>query len=338
MIKEIKKLIKEYELDGILIIDQFEVLKLLNVQKSYNFFEFSPLLLITEERDYLFVDRFSFEELKEYKDFNIILTEDIFISSKKLVKIIKEIINKEKIKTLGLFDELTINGVKIKRIPNPFIDSFTILNEEKIKIMKECIDISKKIYEDIKDKISMYETEIDLRNRIDKLIYEYDAEKRAYPTRVISGKRTSNPNSITEGNIIEYPLIIDFGLIKRNIGIGISRTFLNEEYKELLNKAIDIEKEIIDFIKPGRMCSKIYDYYLNISEKMGIKDFLYGPISKPLPPYSKGIYISSHNDTMIQPDSYFQINIELYKPPEFGIKIIDVVEVKDKTTNLTEFY
>lgn len=338
MREEIKGLIKDYDLDGIIILDQYEILEYFNIQKSYNLLEISPLLLITKNNEYLFLDRFTYEELKGLNQVKMILTDDLLQGSNKLTKKLKEIIKEEKIHKIGVFEKISIEGVKIIRIPNPFVKKFTFLDNNKADVLKECIDISNKVYNDLKNKIFIEETEIDMRNFIDSLIYKYGAEKRVYPTRVISGKRTSNPNSITEGFKIEYPLIIDYGIMKKNIGLGISRTFVQDEFKEILNKAVELETELINYIKPGRIYSKIYEYYFSVAEKMGLKDFIYGSISKPLLPYSKGIYINQHNEDIVQPGSYFHINIELYKPSEFGIKIIDVISVKDVAINLTEFY
>lgn len=338
MRERIRKLLRDYELDGIIIVDQFEIIEFFDIQKSYNFLEISPLLLITKDEEYLFVNKYNYEEFKELKEIKIFVTEDIFEGSKKLTKEIKEIIRKKKINRVGVFEDLNLQGVKTIRISNPFIELFTILSDRKIEIMKGCINILKRIYDDIKDKISSEYTEIGIRNLIDILIYEYGAEKRGYPTRIISAKRTSNPNSITEGKKIEFPVIVDFGIITRNIGAGISRTFVQDVNKEFLNNVIELENAVIDYIKPGRICSKIYDYYINTADKMGLKDLVYGSISKPLLPYSKGVYIHPFNENVIQPGSYFHINIELLNPPEFGIKIIDIIAVHDNAINLTKFF
>ncbi len=338
MREEISGLIKDYDLDGIIIIDQYEILEYFNIQKSYNLLEIFPLLLITKNNEYLFLDRFTYEEFKEINQVKIIVTDDLLLGSNKLTKKLNEIIKEEKINRIGVFEKMNIEGVKIIRVPDPFIKKFTLPDKNKVDVLKECIDISNKVYNDLKNELSSKETEIDIRNLIDSLIYKYGAEKRVYPTRVISGKRTSNPNSVTEGFKIEYPLIIDYGIMKKNIGIGISRTFVQDDLKEMLNRAIELENEIINYIKPGRIYSKIYEHYLEIAENMGLKEFIYGSISKPLLPYSKGIYINQFNEDIVQPGSYFHINIELYKPSEFGIKIIDVISVKDLAINLTEFY
>jgi len=338
VINELRNLIEYNEIDGILLLDQYEVLYTLGVKKSYNLLEINPVLLITDKKSYLISDRFTFEELKGLNDIEYVLIDrNSFNDGLNFAEKLKEVILKERIKKIGVFEEISFDWVKVIHLKNLFLHKFTLIDDERKERLKECIEIGSSVYSSVKENLSKFQKEIELRNFIDELIYENGAEKRAYPTRIVSKKRTSNPYSTTEGNVIEYPLIIDFGLLKGNIGIGISRTFFPDELRDLNEKIMKVREEILNYIKPGRICSKIYEHYLGIMKKIGFKDFIHHSLSKPLLPYSKGLYISPYSNEVIEPGYIFHLNIELYKPDDFGIKFIDVIEIRDKAFNLTDF-
>ncbi len=82
MIEDLRKFLKDYEIDGIIIKDLFEIIETLCIKRSYNFFEITPILLITEKKIYLFLDRFSYEEMKEVKDVEMVVIEKAKIDLK----------------------------------------------------------------------------------------------------------------------------------------------------------------------------------------------------------------------------------------------------------------
>ena len=345
MREKLRGLIDKYNLDGILIYDLYEILELFNIKKSFNYLEISPFLLITKDELYLIGDIYTIEhigKIKGVKEFKI-LSKQFLEDSMSPVGGFIHLIRNLRIRKLGTFEEIKLPNVETVIIEDPLLEETISPSKKKLKVVKECIEILENVFQKTYPKIKKGLREIELRNSVDKEIYRSGGEKRAYPTRVIFGKKTGNPNSVSDYEKLKPgdPIIIDAGVLKQNIGAELTRTFLlgepEEELTFLYSSLIELRKFLIELIKPGRVVSTIYEDYYNLLKMKNLEDCTFGPLSKPLVPAQKGIFISPKGKYIIEPGMTFTIETALFLPGKYGVKIQDVVRVEDKAEVLTSF-
>ena len=337
MIDHLKEILERYELDAIVVEEQYDVLESLSINKPYNFLEIAPLLLITKDKIFLIGDIYTVEEFKKY-EVEIIPIENIeyldsgMSSFKEMVRLFKRL----KVHRVGAFVPMDIPGVETVVVEDIFRESFLIPDARSLKNIKKAARICGEVLKELPDAIRDAEDEIGLRNLVDRMIYDKGGKKRGYPTRVISGKRTSNPLSVTDNHPIRSPIIVDFGVLFGNRGAGFTRTYTfdNRKTTEIYNHLVDIRNRLLDYIRPGRVCSAVYKQYLKLLSEAGLERFSYGPISKPILPGRKGIYISPNSTDVFVPGMVLHIDVGLYIPGRFGVRLQDPVIIEERAYTL----
>ncbi len=337
MIDLLKKIIERYELDALVIEDQYDVLEALSVNKPYNFLEISPLLIITGDKVFLIGDIYTLEEFKNYRVEKIPVENIEYLNAgmstfKEMVRLLKRL----KVHRAGVFIPMEIPGIETIVVKDVFRDSFSIPDHKSLKNIRKAVQIGKRILKGLPEAIKTSDDEIGLRNLIDRMIYDKGGKKRGYPTRVISGKRTFNPSSVTDNHPIKSPLIVDFGVLVGNRGAGFTRTYTfdNGKIAEVYNQLVEIRDRILEFIRPGRVGSAVYKRYRKLLSEVGLDKYAFGPISRPILPGRKGIYISPESTDVLVPGMVFHIDVGIYIPGKFGVRIQDPVIIEESAINL----
>lgn len=345
ILSTLRKELKEHNLDAILITNPYKIMYLLGIKDSFNLIEVGFYLLITKKGLYLIGDPFSFSLIKTPDGVKKIEESLKALRENRMnpVKGLNTLLKKLRAKKIGLIDRFNLPGYETVSIDDPFIRHFLFPDKKRIDTLKGNAEICNKALEETLKDIKIGVSEIFIRNKIDENIYHFGGERRAFPTKVIFGKNTSNPFSVSNNTRLNDgdPLIINFGLIRSGIGIEVTRSYTigssDKNLKELFLNTSNIYSKFLNFLTPGKMVKEVYKYVLEMAKEKGYIDNFLEPISPPLSPNIDGIVFSPNNNSILKPGMLFSTQIGLYFPKKYGIRFQDVIILQDKAVNLTNF-
>jgi Xaa-Pro aminopeptidase len=345
LIKEIRKNISEKKLDAVIVTDIYKILHLLGIDSSFNIIEIGFYLLLTEKEIFLIGDPFSFSLVKIPDGIKIKKTDIMSVREEGFSPVgeLNKLLEKLKIKKIGFFDNLKLSKCRTVKIPDPFVEIFLAPEESRVSILKENALVCEKILLQALRELKNDCVEISLRNIIDEKIYEFGAERRAFPTKVIFGENTSNPFALSNNGRLKGgdPIFINFGIIRSGVGIEIARTYIWKTADKLLQKIYnditDIYGKFLSFISYGKIAKELYNYVMEIIKGKGYDKNFIPPINAPLTLFGKGINISKTSNFLIKPGTLLYPQLSFYFPGKFGIKFQDVFFLGGKNFNLTDF-
>jgi Xaa-Pro dipeptidase len=346
LIKEIRKSITEKKLDAVIITDIYKIFNLLGIDLSFNIIEIGFYLLITKKGLFLIGDPFSFSLIEVPKGIKTKGEDLNNIKGKEISPLaeLKDLLVKLKIKKIGSFDNIRLSKFRIFEIPDPFTGFFLKPDKNRISILKEnasiCGEVLKGALQSLTDGVS----EISLRNIIDEEIYKAGGERRAFPTKVVFGKNTSNPFALSnyvklnEGDTI----IINFGIIRSGVGIEIARTYIWGKADNFLRRVYDDITEIygqyLSFISYGKIAKEIYNYVFDLVKEKGYESNFIPPVNAPLTLSGKAMNISKNAKFIMKEGTLLYPQLNFYFPSKFGIRFQDVFYLSGKDFNLTDFF
>jgi len=345
IIKKIRKNITEKKLDAVIVTDIYKILNLLGINLSFNIIEIGFYLLITKKEVFLIGDPFSFSLIdvpvgvKTRKTAIKNIKEEGFFS----LGVLKTLLGKLKVKKIGSFENIELAKYRIIKISDPFLEFFLIPDEKRVSVLKENALICEKVLRESLREIKNDSSEISIRNIIDEEIYRSGGERRAFPTKVIFGKNTSNPFALSNDRKLKKgdAIIINFGIIRSGVGIEIARTYLWKTTDKFLKRTYDditeIYKKFLSFISYGKIAKEIYKYVLELIEEKGYEKNFIPPINAPLTLSGKGIKITKTSNFIIKEGTVLYPQLNFYFPGKFGIKFQDVFYLSGKDLNLTNF-
>jgi len=346
LLKKIRKSISEKKLDAIIITDIYKIFSLLGIDSSFNIIEIGFYLLITKKELFLVGDPFSFSLVEIPKGVKIRKTDIKGIREEGFSPLeeLRVLIEKLKVKRIGSFDNVKLSKLRIVEIPDPFTSFFLMPDESRISVIKEnasiCERVLKKALLALKDGVS----EIFLRNVIDEEIYKEGAERRAFPTKIIIGKNTSNPFALSNNEKLKEndTIIINFGVIRLGVGIEIARTYTWRTTDKFLNKTYDDITEIygkyLSFISYGKIAKEFYNYAIELIKEKGYEKNFLPPVNAPLTLSGKAMNISKNAKFIIKEGTILYPQLNFYFPGKFGVRFQDVFYLSGKNFNLTNFF
>ncbi len=321
-------------------IDAFFVTNLKNLFYLTGFTGSSGYALITKDKFIFFTDfRYKEQAMQEVKKCEIIIEKG------KRGNLIKRIIKRLKIKKLGfettisysLFELLNKTSVELLPIKN-LIERFRkIKTEEEINNIKEAIKRAEKAYLKVKPfiKIGIKEREIAIR-----LEYQLKAEgcfHIPFDIIVASGKNSAMPHAKPSDKIIKEGdfVIIDWGGESNGYYSDMTRTLLIDgkelsEKIKIYNIVNDARERAIKTIRIGIKAKEI-----DLAAREVIKKEGYSECFGHSTGHGVGLdvhelpYISSISSEMIQESMVFTIEPGIYIPELGGVRIEDMVLIKD---------
>jgi Xaa-Pro aminopeptidase len=346
LIKEIRKNIGEKGLDAAIVTDIYKILHLLGINASFNIIEIGFYLLITPKELFLIVDPFSISLVGIPKGVKIRKVDMMSIRREgfSLISELKTLLAELKVKKIGSFGDIRLAKIKAVKIPDPFVKVFLMPGENRVSILKENASICGKILKESLQELKNDSSEISLRNTIDEAIYRFGGERRAFPTKVIFGKNTSNPFALSNDRKLKDgdAIKINFGIIRSGVGIEISRTYLwgtpDKFLKKTYNDISKIYRKYLSFISYGKIAKEIYKYVLELIKNNGYEKYFVPPVNAPLTLSGKGISISKTSNFIIKERTVLYPQLNFYFPGKFGIKFQDVFFLEGKNFNLTDFF
>lgn len=156
-----------------------------------------------------------------------------------------------------------------------------VQTESKVAKIKKAIEVSEKAYLELLGFIKVGISELEVKAELERLQYEYGAEKMAFDTIVAASENAcefhhiSNDTKIKDGDI----LMIDFGCVYEGYHSDITRTiFIGQENKEDAKQVellkiynivnVALEKAILE-VKDGATCKQVDFAARSVIEQAG---------------------------------------------------------------------
>ncbi|RJS48196.1 MAG: aminopeptidase [Methanobacterium sp.] len=289
-------------------------------------------ILVLKDEPLLLVSKMDSEEANE--------TSRIPLQEFNSFKDLKNMLNELKLSKLGIEESMKIGFYnKIKNNYNMEVTdlierSRMIKTSHEINSIKKSISIAEKSF----NKLEFKKNEWELAAELEYLMRMNGSQKEAFETIVASGSRSSLPHALPTSNKLEYPLLIDWGAVWDNYSSDCTRTIIEtEKQEEVLNICLEAQKEAIKSIKPGISACEID----NIARSV-IKDYGYGDNFIHSTGHGVGLQvhekpsISSREEITLEKNMVITIEPGIYLGGEWGVRIEDIVLIKNKAGKLSK--
>ena len=289
-------------------------------------------ILVLKDEPLLLVSKMDSEEANE--------TSRIPLQEFNSFKDLKNMLNELKLSKLGIEESMKIGFYnKIKNNYNMEVTdlierSRMIKTSHEINSIKKSISIAEKSF----NKLEFKKNEWELAAELEYLMRMNGSQKEAFETIVASGSRSSLPHALPTSNKLEYPLLIDWGAVWDNYSSDCTRTIIEtEKQEEVLNICLEAQKEAIKSIKPGISACEIDSIARGV-----IKD--YGYVDNFIHSTGHGVglqvhekpSISSREEITLEKNMVITIEPGIYLGGEWGVRIEDIVLIKNKAGKLSK--
>ncbi len=309
------------------------------------------VMFITADESYLLVDfRYGEAAKQQVKDCKVIVFSKLFDSLNELIK--KHNINKLYVETnsMSVFD-FNMYGEKLHDTKllkdNSLVSLINTLRCVKTEDEIEKIIQAQKITEDSFNEILNYikpgVSERKIALELECLMKQKGAEKIAFDLITITGVKTSLPHGVPDDTKIKKGdfFTMDIGAVFEGYHSDMTRTvavgFVSDRQKEIYNIVLDAQLNAVSAIKSGIMCSDVDLAARNIIENSGYGEF-FGHST------GHGVGLEIHesptvyktNNLTLRENMVITVEPGIYLPDEFGVRIEDMVCVKENGAfNLT---
>jgi Xaa-Pro aminopeptidase len=276
----------------------------------------------------------------------------------KQLEFVIELIKELKIKKLGFesdvmvyssFDMLKrgleIDGVALIPINKAIEELRLVKEEQEIGLIDKAIQLAAKALESIKGSIMPGISERDLAIELEYQMKKLGSEKIPFETIVVSGERTALPHGKPSDKVLKPGelVTIDWGSMLKGYHADITRTFVlaggtieqEVEQRKIYQLVFQAQQTAIEAVKPGMNSVDLDGCCRKIFEEAGYAEYFgHGT--------GHGIGIAVHEDpaitwynaTIIEEGMVFTIEPGIYIPSWGGVRIEDMVWVKDGRCHL----
>lgn len=255
-------------------------------------------------------------------------------------KDVKEILKKEGIKTLGIENTISLGICKQfkddwKIVANDLLVPFRMIkSSEEIKKIQKAIKISEKSVKSLR----LHGKEWEVAAQLNYNMRANGSQKEAFDTIVASGTRSSLPHAETSANYISNPSVIDWGAKWEGYCSDCTRTNVEtEKQEEIRNIILEAKKVGIKSIAPGVKASEV-----DKAVRQVIVDYGYGDNYIHSTGHSIGLEVheepslSAKNESKLEKNMIVTVEPGIYIEGHFGVRIEDMVLVKNKAKILTD--
>ncbi len=339
-IEKIRKYLEEIKIECLLVDSPFDMLYLLHINQSYNYIELNCILLITHKKIFIISTPLTLSIVKEYlpKSVEIIQAETRAFIEKhfRYIKEVREIIEKEKIETIGLISAQYIDASDgCVRVENPIPSLAAVKTDEELEFIRKSAVILRNVFKKVKAQIVEGCGEIELRNIIDVELYKEGSEKRAFPTKVAFGRKTANiyPVSTMERLKENDTILMDMGSVYKGYIAEMARTLFYGETDAQQNEIYDIVlsayKKMKAFLKPGIIASAADAVVRDYFKEMGHSQFFFHPLGESTGLVQGGISLAPNSQEVLKSGMVFVVEPALYLPDWGGVKIKETILIID---------
>lgn len=298
-------------------------------------------LMLLKNREVLFVP-----QMEQERALKIVKGIKVTVYSKNLLKYLKKSI---KGKAVGIdYTSVTLSFMKVlkKELKKRFVDISSIIRglrsvktEKEIRIMKKACNISDRILAKCLANFRRFRTEEDVRAFLEREIIKNGCEL-SFPPIIASASSGAEPHHTPKKTKLRKGFcIIDFGIRHKRYCTDTTRTVYlgkpSEKEKEVYNFVLKAQKEVVNSIRPGQKCSKIYELMIKKLGKYS-KYFIHA--------LGHGVGIEIHelpdmkprSKTTIKKGMVFTIEPGIYIKGRYGIRIEDTLLMAEKPVLLTK--
>jgi Xaa-Pro dipeptidase len=302
-------------------IDSMIVLKPENIRYLTGFRPSSSSILILKDNPVLLASKIDREDAsgrsivnlevyKEFKDLKNYLEGKIGIENSMNVETYKKLI--------GDFELKTTDIVEISR---------AVKSKWEVENIEKALQIAEKSLLELE----FSGTEVELAAQLEYNMRINDSERASFETIVASGSRSSLPHGSPTKNNVEYPILIDWGAVYNNYSSDTTRTIIEtEKQEEIFNIVLEAQQTAIKSIKPGVKSSEID----NIAREV-ITEYGYGDAFIHSTGHGVGLEIhekpslSKNDEGILEKDMVVTVEPGIYLEGEFGIRIEDMILIKN---------
>jgi Xaa-Pro dipeptidase len=181
-------------------------------------------------------------------------------------------------------------------------------------------------------------TEVELAAQLEYNMRINGSERASFESIMASGARTSLPHGTPSLNKVESPILVDWGAVYNNYSSDTTRTIIEtERQEEIFNIVLDAQKTAIKSIKPGvRSCD------IDTAARDVITEYGYGNAFIHSTGHGVGLEIhekpnlSKNDEVKLEKGMVITVEPGIYLEGEFGVRIEDMVLVKNQATILNK--
>lgn len=236
----------------------------------------------------------------------------------------------------------------IALIPDPALDEAiqqlrAVKTTEEVKKIKAAQRIAEAAFDHILGFIAPGKTEKEIALELDFYMLSHGAEALSFETIAVSGKKSSMPHGVPDGNIIQRGdfITMDFGAVVDGYHSDMTRTVavgaVSAQQKEVYNTVLRAQASVLDALKPGLSCRD--------ADKIAREDITqagYGEYFTHSTGHGVGVEIhefpnlSPRSETTLEIGNVITDEPGIYLPGEFGVRIEDMALITpDGCENLT---
>lgn len=321
-IKQIIDTMHEREIDSLLILNPENITYLTGFKPS------SSSIIIIKDDAILFTPKLEMDDASQRSSIPV----EELKSLDELKKVLKGNVGIENTMTVSIYKKLC-NDFEIKL--TDIVESSRMLKtNDEINYIRGSIEIAEKSLMNME----ISGTENEVAANLEFNMKSNGSIKPAFDTIVASGIRSSLPHATISSKNIEPPVVIDWGALYNNYCSDITRTVIeSEKHSEVFEIVLEAQKEAINVIKPGIKAS-----YVDKIARDVIGDYGYGDSFIHSTGHGLGLEvhenpsISKINDFKLQKDMVITIEPGIYIKNEFGVRIEDVVLIKNRANILSK--
>lgn len=345
-LEKIKKILKVYKLDAVLLSSHSNILYLTSFP-YFSTFEREAFLFITKDSQYIITDgRYSEAVKVKVKDFKLI-ERSLNLPTK---RIIKDLIKRHGIKTLGFEeDDLSVREFReisqlIKDARNFKTDSLrSIKSFKEVEAIKRACELTDKTYFYILKKLKVGVTEKQLSFEIECFIKNRRADISFDPI-VAFDKNSSIPHHKTGNTALKNQniILLDFGVKFENYCSDFTRTIFfgkaPKKFKKMYQVTLAAQRKAFEFVNSTKnpKAAGVDKVARSYTKSQGF----------PSIPHSlgHGVGLKIHEHPSLAPKSrdvlkqgmVFTIEPGIYLPGYGGVRIEDTFALEDELKQLTK--
>lgn len=233
-------------------------------------------------------------------------------------------------------------------MPTPALDEAiqqlrAVKTTEEVEKIKAAQRIAEAAFDHILGFIAPGKTEKEIALELDFYMLSHGAEALSFETIAVSGKKSSMPHGVPDGNIIQRGdfITMDFGAVVDGYHSDMTRTVavgaVSARQKEVYNTVLRAQASVLDALKPGLSCRDADKIAREVITQAG-----YGEYFTHSTGHGVGVEIhefpnlSPRSETTLEIGNVITDEPGIYLPGEFGVRIEDMALITpDGCENLT---